>query len=109
MTKTGFFASLTLNSTPRKVRLVIDSIRGLDVQNALNTLVYTNKKPAMAIAKLIKSACANGGITSASYSQVKIIEIRADEFTKLKRSMPRGKGSAAPFWRRWSKISIQVA
>ncbi len=109
MIKTGIFASTTLNSTPRKARLVADSIRGLDIQTALATLVATNKKSSMAFAKLIKSACANGGLTSSSFNQTKIVEITVDEFTKLKRSMPRGRGSAAPFFRRWSKVKVRVA
>ena len=109
MTKIGFFASTTLNSTPRKGRLVADSIRGLTIQNALNTLMATNKKPAIAFAKLIKSACANGAITTASFNEVRIIEVTVNEFTKLKRSMPRGRGSAAPFFRRWSKVNLRVA
>jgi len=109
MTKLGFFASTTLNSTPRKARLVANSVRGLFIQDALNTLMATNKKPSIDIAKVIKSACANGGLTSASFGQVRIVEIRVDEFTKLKRSMPKGRGSAAPLWRRWSKVSLQVA
>ena len=109
MTKTGTFASVTLNSTPRKARLVADLIRGLNIQSALSTLVATNKKSSMAFAKLIKSACANGGFTATSFDQVKIIEITVDEFTKLKRSMPKGRGSAAPFFRRWSKVKVKVA
>jgi large subunit ribosomal protein L22 len=109
MTQSGYFASTTLNSTPRKARLVADLVRGLDVQTALNTLANTNKKSAKAIAKAIKSACANGAIISTGFSQVRIVEIKVDEFSKLKRSMPRGKGSAAPFWRRWSKVSLKVS
>ncbi len=48
-----------LRMSPRKVRLVVDMVRGLPVEDALDTLKFVNKAAAKPVAKLIASAVAN--------------------------------------------------
>lgn len=108
MSLTNNLASTTVNATPRKVRLVATLVRGMSVKQALTTLAFVQKKSSVSIAKLIKSACSNAGLSPAAYDQHRIGTITVDEFTKLKRTMPRGRGSAAKFTRRWSKIKVEI-
>jgi len=46
-------------TSPRKMRLVVDNIRGLEVEKALNVLKFTNKSVAKPLEKLLMSAIAN--------------------------------------------------
>ncbi|GAB4144544.1 MAG: 50S ribosomal protein L22 [Patescibacteria group bacterium] len=108
MTNSKIHASVTINATPRKVRLVADMIRKMSVADALLALSITQKKSSVVLAKLIKSACTNAGITPNDYANHHFDRILVDEFTKLKRVMPKGRGSAARFTRRWSKVKIEI-
>ena len=45
--------------SPRKVRLVVDAIRGKNIANALTTLTFMSKRAAEPVQKLLKSAIAN--------------------------------------------------
>jgi large subunit ribosomal protein L22 len=102
-------STTTINNTPRKVRLVASLVRGLNISDALKVLSVTQKKSSETIAKAIKSACSNAGFAQSEYTQHFVQTITVDEFTKLKRVMPRGRGSAAKFTRYWSKIKIEVS
>ena len=58
--KTQYFAKLNdVPSSPRKMRLVIDMIRGMEVNRALGTLRYSNKAASKDVEKVLRSAIAN--------------------------------------------------
>ena len=95
--------------TPRKVRLVIDLVRGLPVKQALGILANVNKAASVPVSKLIKSAAANatnnfGMDEDALY----IAEIYATDGLRMKRYLPRAKGSASSLVKRSSHITCVV-
>ena len=95
--------------TPRKVRLVIDLVRGLPVKEALGILANVNKAASVPVSKLIKSAAANatnnfGMDEDALY----IAEIYATDGLRMKRYLPRAKGSASGLVKRSSHITCVV-
>lgn len=96
-----------LRVSPRKVRLVIDQVRGLDVNNALVILEYNLKKPADIVAKLVRSALANAENNfNLNKDDLVISEIQVGEGKTLKRWMPRAYGRASKILKRTSKIKI---
>lgn len=96
-------------ATPRKVRLVIDLIRGKDIDEAYAILDNTNKICAPAIKKLIKSCEANAvNNFHMNRDGLYISYIAANDGIKLKRYMPRAKGSASGLVKRWSHIYVTL-
>jgi len=94
--------------SPRKVRMVVDTVRGKSVSQALSILGFTRKKAALPVQKLLKSAMANavenGGINDVE--TLVIDRIMVDEGPTLKRYMPRARGRATPIRKRTSHIRI---
>ena len=95
--------------TPRKCRLVVDLVRGKKVADALGILANVNKSASPVVAKLIKSAAANAiNNNKMDESKLYIDTIYVNEGPRLKRYMPRAKGSASSIIKRTSHISIVV-
>ena len=95
--------------TPRKCRLVIDLIRGKKVSDALGILAYLNKSASPVVAKLVKSAAANAvNNNKMDESKLYIKAIYANDGPRLKRYMPRAKGSASSIIKRTSHITVVV-
>lgn len=79
--------------TPRKVRLVIDTVRGKNVAVALGILANMNRSGVTEVTKLIKSAAANAvNNNKMDESKLYIAEIYACDGPRLKRYLPRAKG-----------------
>lgn len=83
----------------RKMRLVVDTIRGRGVDDALNILKFTKKEAAVPLEKLLLSAIANwevkaGGGADADNYDLFIKTIFADQGTMLKRFRPAPQGRA---------------
>jgi len=96
-----------LRMSPRKARLMIDVIRLMPVDKALDQLKFANKLAAEPIAKLINSAIANAINTySLERDNLYIKEIRSDEGVMLKRWMPRAHGRATAIRKRGCHISL---
>lgn len=94
-------------TSPRKSRLVADTIRGLDVEIAQNELSFLNKRVAKPILKLLQSAIANAENNfQLKRNNLFIKEIRVDEGPVLKRWKPRAFGRAAQIKKRTSHITI---
>ncbi|MDE5913574.1 MAG: 50S ribosomal protein L22, partial [Muribaculaceae bacterium] len=55
----AFAKLLNVPSSPRKMRLVIDMVRGMEVNRALGVLKFSNKEAAARVEKLLRSAVAN--------------------------------------------------
>ena len=95
--------------TPRKVRLVLDLVRGKDVKEALAILKCTPRNTAPVVSKLIKSAVANATNNhQMNEEKLYVKTIYADEARVLKRWMPRAKGSASQILKRSSHITVVV-
>ena len=96
--------------SPRKVRLLVDMVRGKKVDEALTMLRFTSSPTARVVAKVIKSAAANAeNVFQMSPSDLKIVRIFADEARTLKRYRPRSRGRVSPILKRSSHITVIVA
>jgi large subunit ribosomal protein L22 len=97
----------SLRMSPRKVRLVVDLIRGKKVASALAQLQFSPRAATLPISKLVKSAVANA---KHNYDLVEdnlfIKSIFVDGGATLKRSMPRAQGRATPIRKRTSHITV---
>ena len=95
--------------TPRKVRLVADLVRGKDVSVALGILSQTNRVAALPVSKLIRSAAANAvNNFGMDKDSLYIAEIQVSDGLKIKRFIPRAKGSASGIVKRNANIRITV-
>jgi len=96
-----------LHIAPRKVRLVIDSIRGKETNYALEILAFVQKRAGKAVADLLKSAIANAEHNfNLDKNNLYIKEIRADGGPVLKRWQPRAFGRAFPILKRTTHVSL---
>ena len=96
--------------TARKVRLLVDMVRGRKVDEALNMLRFAPSPTARIVAKVIKSAAANAENTfEMSRSGLKIVRIFVDEAPTLRRHRPRSRGRVSPILKRSSHITVVVA
>jgi large subunit ribosomal protein L22 len=101
--------------SPQKARLVLDLIKGLRVEQALNTLAFTNKRVAPLVHKLLRSAVENANYAG----QEKGVEVDVDrlyvkravanEGPRMKRIRPAPMGRAYRYQRRMAHLEIAVA
>ncbi len=102
-----------LRRSPRKVRLVVDTVRGENVAKALKKLQFVNKATAPDVAKVIKSAAANirdkFQETRLDDQDLYIKEIYADEGATMKRIQPAAMGRAHQIRKRSCHITVVVA
>ena len=99
-----------IRTSPRKVRLVVDLIRGMTANAAANQLKFINKRAAKPVAKLLNSAIANAGHNyEIEQDNLYIKEIRVDEGPSLHRWTPRAQGRATPIKKRSSHIILVLA
>lgn len=95
--------------SPRKVRLVADTMRGKSVEEAITSLSFITKRSALPLQKLLISALANAKDLSLVMEGLVIKEIRVDEGATLYRRRPRSKGMANPIRKRTSHVSVILA
>jgi len=96
--------------SPRKVRPLVDMVRGKKVDEALTVLKFAPTPIARVVAKAVKSAVANAENNfQMSPSELKIVNIFADEARTLKRYRPRARGRVSPILKRSSHITVIVA
>ncbi len=95
--------------TPRKARLVIDLVRGKDVKEALGILANVNKAASVPVAKLIKSAAANATNNfGMDEDKLYVATIYANDGLRMKRYLPRAKGSASGLVKRSCHLTVVV-
>ena len=93
--------------SPRKVRIVIDLIRGKSVNEALAILKFTPKAASEVVIKLLNSAIANAeNNLDLNRDNLYVAEIFADQGPTLKRVMPRARGMAFQIRKRTSHITV---
>jgi len=93
--------------SPRKVRLVVDLIRGKSLEEARNILRYTHKRGAYYVAKVLESAAANA-VNNHDMLEDRLYVKAAyvDEGPALKRVLPRARGRADIIKKRTSHITV---
>ena len=93
--------------SPQKTRLIVDMVRGKNVQEALNILKFSPQRPADVVAKLVRSAIANAeqkGVADVDRLFVKTVFV--DQGPALKRFMPRAQGRATKIRKPTSHITV---
>jgi large subunit ribosomal protein L22 len=96
--------------SPRKTRLVVDMIRGREIQSALNILKFSPQPSAKLISSLLRSAVANAeqkGVTDVDRLFIKTVYVNAG--TVLKRFLPRAMGRASRIRKPTSHIHVVLA
>jgi len=95
--------------SPRKVRLVVDQIRGKGVEEAINILKFVPKRSAGLVAKTLRAAVANAeGTQSVDVDRLYVKLVTVDEGGMWKRFTPRAMGRATRIRKRLSHITIVV-
>ena len=110
MSRTVRAVAKTVGLPARKVRFVLDEVRGKDIEFATEFLRHTPNFAAEAIGKVLKSAVANA-VNNHNLDEEKLFiqACYADEGITMKRWRPRAKGSAAQILKRTSHITVVVA
>jgi large subunit ribosomal protein L22 len=94
----------------QKGRLVADQIRGLPVEEALEILIFSKKKGAALVKKVLDSAIANAEHNEgADIDELKVAAVCVDEGPTMKRIRARAKGRATRILKRTSHITVTVA
>jgi large subunit ribosomal protein L22 len=101
-------ASTILNKSPQKVKLMIDPIRNMKLDLALETVSTMNKGKTKKLYDLLKTAANNLQLTPVEYKSFKIDQIWAEKAQILYRSMPRARGSAFRIRKRYSRIKVSL-
>jgi len=100
----------TVRIAPRKVRLVVDEIRGKSVAEAISTLRFANRGAAKPVEKVLNSAIANAEHNfDLNAADLTVSEAYANEGPTLKRFRPRAQGAASAINKRTSHITIVVS
>ncbi len=95
---------------PRKVRFVLDTVRGKYAADALDILKFTPNHAAAEISKVLRSAMANAGNNHGlDLTNLKIARCYVDVGPTMKRVQPRAQGRADRILKRSSHITIVVA
>jgi large subunit ribosomal protein L22 len=101
--------------SPRKARLVLDLIKGRRVEDALNTLIFTKKRVAATVEKLLRSALENATYLSSEkgldvdVDSLYVKRAVANDGPRMKRIRPAPMGRAFHYVRRISHIEIELA
>ena len=102
----------TARQSPYKMRLVIDQIRGKDMNEALGLLKFSKKHAAVQIAKVLNSAVANAEFKSREANEsidvdtLYVAHAIVNEGPALRRFMPAAQGRATPIRKRTSHVEI---
>lgn len=100
----------TVRIAPRKVRLVVDLIRGKQIGEAISTLRFTPNGAAPVVEKVLMSAIANAEHNyDLDLENLYVSQVFVDEGPTMKRFRPRAKGSASQILKRTSHITVVVS
>lgn len=99
-----------IRTSPQKMRLVADQVRGLSVDDALYLLEFSNKKASKILKKLLESAIANAeNNDGADIDELSVSEIIVDAGRTMKRLRTRSKGRADRIIKRTSHVKVTVS
>ena len=110
--KNTYFAKLNnIPTSPRKMRLVADMVRGMEAFKALGVLHFSNKEAAAKVELLLRSAIANWEAKNerkAESGELKISSIFVDEGATIKRLRPAPQGRAYRIRKRSNHVTLSV-
>lgn len=109
LTKQALAKVKDIRIAPRKVRVVVDLIRGKDVEDALALLSFLPKRAAEVVGKVVKSAAANAEHNyDLNRDRLYVAQAYVDVGPTLKRYQPRQRGQAFSIKKRSSHITVVV-
>lgn len=103
-----------IRQSPRKMRLITDLIRGQGVNEAYATLKFSDKKAAITVDKLLRSAVANAMVKAdeqgerLDVDELYVKRAYVDEGPTYKRWQARAMGRASPIRKRTSHVTVIV-
>jgi large subunit ribosomal protein L22 len=107
-----YFAKLrNVPTSPRKMRLVADMIRGMEAFRALGVLKFSNKEASARVGKLLKSAISNWEQKTgrqAENGELYVTSINVDSATMLKRMRPAPQGRGYRVRKRSNHVTLFV-
>ncbi|MBQ5982869.1 MAG: 50S ribosomal protein L22 [Prevotella sp.] len=110
--KNMYFAKLNgVPSSPRKMRYVVDMIRGLEVNRALGVLRFSKKAAAVDVEKLLRSAIANWEAKNdrkAEDGELFVSRVFVDEGVTMKRMRPAPQGRGYRIRKRSNHVTLFV-
>jgi large subunit ribosomal protein L22 len=92
--------------SPRKVRLVADLVRGKKVEQAISALQFADKKAALPIEKLLRSALSNAKNLNLDSENLVVKSVTVNSGKILYRSLPMARGRAFRMRKRTSKVVV---
>ncbi len=95
-------------TSARKARLVVDMIRGRDVQDAQNILKFMPHRAAVMVAKVLTSAIASANEAEADVNRLFVEVAHVDEGPTMKRFREKDRGRAHSILKRTSHITVGV-
>lgn len=93
---------------PRKARLIMDLIRGRDVDDALNILRFSKQRASGMVEKVIRSAVANADEQEADTGSLVVAKAWVDPGPIIKRFQPKDRGKAYPIKKRTSHLVVTL-
>ena len=98
-----------LRTSPRKLNLVCQSIRGLDAERALAELAFSKRRIAGEVKKALESAIANAENNhQLDVDRLFVAEASVGKATVMKRFRPRARGRVGRIMKPWSRLTVVV-
>ena len=99
----------SIKSSPQKVNLVLQQIRGMDAERALNVLEFSKRRIANEVKKILKSAIANAENNhQLDVDKLYVSEVSVGRGMVMKRFRPRAKGRGARILKHFSNLTIKL-
>jgi large subunit ribosomal protein L22 len=93
---------------PRKARLIMDLIRGREVEDALAILRFSKQRASGMVEKVVRSAVANAGEQEADTHALYVARAWVDPGPIIKRFQPKDRGKAHPINKRTSHLCVEL-
>ena len=99
----------SIKSSPQKANLVLRSIRGLTVESAVNSLLFSKRRVSNIVLKILKSAISNAENNhELDIDKLYVKEATVGKSMVLKRFRPRARGRAGKILKPFSRIKIEL-
>jgi large subunit ribosomal protein L22 len=98
-----------VRTSPRKLRRIVDAVRGRKVDEALAILMFLPSPSALTVAKVVKSAASNAENNfEMAPADLRIVGVYVDEGRRMKRFRAGPRGRVKPLLKRSSHITVVV-
>ena len=99
----------SIKSSPQKANLILKSIRGLTVESAVNSLLFSKRRVSNIVLKILKSAISNAENNhELDIDKLYVKEATVGKSMVLKRFRPRARGRAGKILKPFSRIKIEL-